>query len=62
MAVTSAPGEESPDRTGHPAEESSDGSNLMTDVTENNRLTTGKGENVRQELTMGVGDAIQVRC
>jgi len=43
----SAPGEESPDRTGHPTEESSDGSNLMTDVTENNRLETGKGENVR---------------
>ena len=62
MAVTSVPGEESPDRTGHPAEESSDGSNLMTDVTENNRLTTGKGENVRQELTTGVGDAIRVRC
>ena len=58
----SAPGEESPDRAGHPTEESSDGSNLMTDVTENNRLTTGKGENVRQELTTGVGDAIRVRC
>ena len=57
-----APGEESPDRAGHPTGESPDGSNLMAVVTENNRLETGKGENARQELTMGVGDAIQVRC
>ena len=29
--------EESPDRQGHPAAESADGSNLMDAVTENNR-------------------------
>ena len=30
-------GEESPDRAGHPAAESADGSNLIRSVTENNR-------------------------
>lgn len=34
----------------------------MVTVTENNRLLTGKGENVRQELTTRVGDAARVRC
>ena len=40
-------GEESPDREGHPAVESTDGSNLIWPVTENNRRATGKGENAR---------------
>ena len=33
--------EESPDRAGHPAVESADGSNLMRGVTENNRRPKG---------------------
>ncbi len=36
-----AGGEESPDRTGHPAVESTDRSNLVVVVTENNRLRSG---------------------
>ena len=64
-------GEESPDRTGHPAAESADGSNLIPTVTEKNRLrsvpsprfgrSAGKGENVGQEPTTAVSDAGRVR-
>ena len=36
-------GEESPERKGHPAVESTDGGNFMTVVTENNRCIKGTG-------------------
>ena len=48
--------EESPDWKGHPAVESTDGSNLMNAVTENRPPVKGKGETARQELTTPYGD------
>jgi len=39
--------EESPDWKGHPAVESTDGSNLMNAVTENRPPEEGKGETAR---------------
>ncbi len=54
-------GEESPDRKGHFTAESADGGNFVEPVTENNRISGCKGENVRQELTTGCGDTLRVR-
>ena len=54
-------GEESPDRKGRFTAESADGSNLVEAVTENNRISGCKGENVRQELTTEYGDMLRVR-
>ena len=48
--------EESPDWTGRPAVESTDGSNLMNAVTEHRPPEKGKGETARQELTTPYGD------
>ena len=54
--------EESPDRKGHFTAEIADRGNLVDHVTENNRTPMAcKGENVRQELTTGIGDNVRVR-